>query len=89
MLCADCVYVPLYGESWRALAACLVALCSLHLKTRVLVSVQRRNNDGVDLFLAQLAVELQVERVRALELKGAKVEIYRCGHRGAGEAGGG
>ncbi|CAM9342863.1 unnamed protein product, partial [Phaeothamnion confervicola] len=50
LLCADCIYEPLYGQSWRAL---LRTICvAAGERTLVLVSVERRTADGVNNFLA-------------------------------------
>lgn len=57
ILCCDCVYIPLYGDSWRALVTAINALAGPH--TAVLISVERRivggGTDGVDLFLDAMA----------------------------------
>mmetsp|Transcript_25812 Transcript_25812/g.79413 ORF Transcript_25812/g.79413 Transcript_25812/m.79413 type:complete len:271 (-) Transcript_25812:58-870(-) len=58
VLCCDCVYVPLYGDSWKLLVETLDELAGP--TSRVMVSVERRRvggggTDGVDLFLAAMA----------------------------------
>jgi hypothetical protein len=60
ILCSDCVYEPLYGQSWRLLSAALRKLCSGrggegtgsggHVVA--LCAVERRRADGVPGFLA-------------------------------------
>jgi len=53
VLSCDCVYIPLYGDSWRALVDAIIAVAGP--KSLVLVAVERRyvqgGTDGVDLFL--------------------------------------
>lgn len=60
VLCCDCVFEPLYGESWKALVDCLEVLCS-GPGTTALISVTQRNHSGIDRFLARAAEQLQVE----------------------------
>lgn len=54
IVCCDCVYVPLYGDSWILLLEAIDALAGPH--TDVLISLERRSTascfDGVDPFLA-------------------------------------
>ena len=53
IVCCDCVYVPLYGDSWKALLEAIDALAGP--ATDVLISLERRHvkdgDDGVDPFL--------------------------------------
>ncbi|CAM9451075.1 unnamed protein product [Choristocarpus tenellus] len=49
VLCADCVYEPLYGNSWKTLVQVMRRLGGRG--TRILTSVERRNKDGVPEFL--------------------------------------
>lgn len=52
VLCADCVYAPLYGlRSARKLAECIVSLCAASRSTVALLAVERRPGDGVRSFL--------------------------------------
>lgn len=52
VLCADCVYAPLYGlRSARRLAECIVALCAASRSTVALLAVERRPGDGIRSFL--------------------------------------
>ena len=57
ILCADCVFEPLYGTSWKPLSATIDALSDA--RTVVLLAVERRPSaaapDGVGLFLDALA----------------------------------
>lgn len=47
----DCIYEPLYGDSWKLLAQVLETILQRNPNTLVLTSVERRNTDGVDKFL--------------------------------------
>ncbi|KAL4128433.1 Secreted RxLR effector protein 48 [Phytophthora ramorum] len=52
VLSCDCIYEPLYGTSWRELAQTMELLCLANPKCVVLMGVERRNQDGIDKFLA-------------------------------------
>jgi len=67
LVSCDCIYEPLYGESWKALLGQMIALS--HANSRILVTVERRTNDGVDKFL-ELAVNkgLKYEIVHTVQL---------------------
>lgn len=77
VLNCDCVYEPLYGDSWKLLADVNEEVIRLNPSTLVLTSVERRNADSVDKF---------IDRMRASELIGAvdlvwsdpevRIEIY-------------
>ena len=58
ILCCDCIYEPLYGKSWKPLAATVRALADPH--TRVIIVVERRNADGVDSFLQCIQSDFEV-----------------------------
>lgn len=60
VLCCDCVFEPLYGESWKALVQCLEVLCA-GPETTALISLTQRNHSGIDRFLARAAEQLQLE----------------------------
>jgi Lysine methyltransferase len=75
ILSADCVYVPLYGDSWRALITVLTGLSGPH--TVILVSVERRTADGIDDFLAAAAAAgLTVQCVYESTAAGMPIELY-------------
>merc|ERR1712060_428136 len=61
VLCSDCVNEPIYGDSWEDLAESIDTLCGPC--TTVLVSVQRRKDDGIGKFLACLARMLIVQQL--------------------------
>lgn len=52
VICADCVYQPVYGKSWDELAACLDILCGP--STEVIVALHRRTEDNAEAFLGLL-----------------------------------
>nr|P0CV14.1 RecName: Full=Secreted RxLR effector protein 48; Flags: Precursor [Plasmopara viticola] len=52
ILSCDCIYEPLYGTSWKGLAQTMELLCLANPKSVVLLAVERRNEDGIDKFLA-------------------------------------
>jgi Lysine methyltransferase len=75
ILSADCVYVPLYGDSWRALITVLTGLSGP--QTIILVSVERRTADGIDEFLAAAsAAGLTVQCVYESTAAGVPIELY-------------
>eukprot|EP00611_Tribonema_gayanum_P006215 TRINITY_DN1550_c0_g1_i1.p1 TRINITY_DN1550_c0_g1~~TRINITY_DN1550_c0_g1_i1.p1 ORF type:complete len:181 (+),score=49.84 TRINITY_DN1550_c0_g1_i1:205-747(+) len=75
ILSADCVYEPLYGESWRALVTALRGLCGP--QTCALVCVERRTADGIDGFLdAARGAGLEVTLPHASGASGVPIELY-------------
>ncbi|CAI5739835.1 unnamed protein product [Hyaloperonospora brassicae] len=60
VLSCDCIYEPLYGTSWRALAQTMELLCVANPNCVVLMCVERRNEDGVDKFLTFVAKETKL-----------------------------
>lgn len=50
----DCVFEPLYGESWKYLVDAIDELLLMNPKCVVLSSVERRQFDGVDKFIEAL-----------------------------------
>ncbi|RHY27639.1 hypothetical protein DYB32_006650 [Aphanomyces invadans] len=86
VLSCDCIYQPLYGESWRALALTMDVLCKRNPACIVLVAVERRHEDGIDAFLEYLpvATALQATHYRtvpkatkSLGDEGVGLELYR------------
>lgn len=73
LLCADCVYAPLYKPT-----ALLRAL--IRLRKQTLLAVERRPSDGLSAFLEGLRAEgftsTQCAHRRPLEVFGADVEIW-------------
>ncbi|CBJ30547.1 conserved unknown protein [Ectocarpus siliculosus] len=76
VLCADCVFEPLYGDSWKALAKVMGRLSDAG--TTVLCSVERRGVDGVPEFLRACEAEgFSLQTVyRAAPSAPAPVELY-------------
>ncbi|CAM9424455.1 unnamed protein product [Ectocarpus fasciculatus] len=76
VLCADCVFEPLYGDSWKALAKVMGRLSDAG--TTVLCSVERRGVDGVPQFLRACEAEgFSLQTVyRAAPSAPAPVELY-------------
>ncbi|KAF0688495.1 Aste57867_19896 [Aphanomyces stellatus] len=87
VLSCDCIYQPLYGESWRALALTMDVLCHRNPACVVLVSVERRHEDGIDDFLAFLTTDTNLRAAlhrtipkkepRMLGDEGIGLELYR------------
>eukprot|EP00811_Abedinium_folium_P002539 NODE_12331_length_1231_cov_4.028080.p1 GENE.NODE_12331_length_1231_cov_4.028080~~NODE_12331_length_1231_cov_4.028080.p1 ORF type:complete len:190 (+),score=50.22 NODE_12331_length_1231_cov_4.028080:363-932(+) len=77
VLCSDCIYEPLYGQSWRALVDCLEVFCELPTTT-VMISVTRRHveHDGIERFLARASEVLSVERFCSRTAEDQHVEVY-------------
>jgi Lysine methyltransferase len=51
VLNCDCIFEPLYGDSWKHLLQCQVALLERNPSAYVLTSVERRNYDGIEKYL--------------------------------------
>jgi hypothetical protein len=90
VLSCDCIYEPLYGQSWRALAHTIDVLCRRNPKCLALVSIERRNKDGVDSFLEFLQSDTSLQALCCAEVpketqglcdEGQSVEIYRMRRR--------
>mmetsp|Transcript_103691 Transcript_103691/g.237437 ORF Transcript_103691/g.237437 Transcript_103691/m.237437 type:complete len:257 (+) Transcript_103691:18-788(+) len=52
-ICCDCIFEPLYGDCWKQLSEVVTELVQKGVVC--LVSVERRNHDGVDKFLADIS----------------------------------
>jgi predicted nicotinamide N-methyase len=77
----DCVYEPLYGDSWKALADVLDEVLRMSPHCLVYTSVERRNADAVDKFLQRLEGQSchHVSRVKLLWTDPKfKIEIYQA-----------
>lgn len=72
----DCVYVPLYGESYKGLIETQLALLRKNPKTILITSVERRRVDGIEKYIEGLESSDLVDRVEQVLSKG-KIEIYR------------
>lgn len=79
VLSCDCIYEPLYGKSWQPLAQTMELFCRENARCVVIMCVERRNQDGVDAFLAFVASETQLEyelREHAEGSKQNRLELY-------------
>lgn len=76
VIACDCIFEPLYGESWMLLADVIDELLSINPQTIVLVSCERRSHDGVDKFISRLRRDKHVGSVQLVIAKG-KIEIYK------------
>ncbi|KAI9913696.1 hypothetical protein PsorP6_006151 [Peronosclerospora sorghi] len=76
VLSCDCIYEPLYGSSWRALAQTMELLCRANPTCLVLLSVERRNHDGIDKFLAFVEHETTLAWKLEEETTNNRVQVY-------------
>jgi predicted nicotinamide N-methyase len=77
VLNCDCVYEPLYGDSWKLLVECIDELLKRNPKTLVVTSVERRAADGIDTFLETLKESPHVASVsKAWQDDDYRIEIY-------------
>lgn len=75
----DCIYEPLYGDSWKLLADLLEDMLREQPNTVVLTSCERRNADGIDQFLAKLRESPYIDRVdKVWSDDEYKIEIYQA-----------
>jgi predicted nicotinamide N-methyase len=73
----DCIYEPLYGDSWKQLIECMEELLRRNSHILMVTSVERRTADGIDQFLETLKQSPQVSSVDCVfEDKDYRLEIY-------------
>lgn len=81
VLNCDCIYEPLYGESWKALWKVQRALLKRNPHTLMLTSLERRKFDGADRYLQALQQEQHQSHSVVSKIKlvhqDDPVEIYR------------
>ena len=80
VLNCDCIFEPLYGDSWNQLLACQQELLRLHPHTIMLTCVERRPADGIDHYLqAARRQSSSIDRVERVPLPYGppQVELYR------------
>jgi len=81
LLNCDCIYEPLYGTSWKALAKCQQELLRLRPDCLVYTSVERRRADGLEKYLALVEESDAVKSVEKVSLAGMdvpdEIELYR------------
>ena len=76
VLNCDCIYEPLYGESWKSLLKVQIKCLEANPNALVLTSLERRKFDGADRYLAALREHPLIAKV-ALVHEEDPVEIYR------------
>ena len=82
VLACDCIYEPLYGTSWQALAQTMELLCVTNPKCVVLMSVERRNQDGIDKFLEFVETKTRLQCTLDEQTMGSnnnRLEVYYLG----------
>jgi Lysine methyltransferase len=79
VLNCDCVYEPLYGQSWKLLVEAMDELLRINPATIMITSLERRKADGVDKFLEALKQSDHVSKVDRLDFESGypEVQIYR------------
>lgn len=78
VLNCDCIYEPLYGESWKSLVTVLETILERNPMAIVLTSVERRRADGVDKFLHCMETSSVVSKVvRVWNDDEFNIEIYQ------------
>ena len=83
VLNCDCIFEPLYGDSWKQLLACQQELLRINPHTLMLTSVERRHADGIDQYLDAAARRQNscssIDRVERVHVPHAprQVELYR------------
>ncbi|CAB9512733.1 Putative methyltransferase [Seminavis robusta] len=75
----DCVYEPLYGESWKLLVETMDELLRINPQTVMITSLERRKADGVDKFLKALEQSDHISKVERLDFETdwPEVQLYR------------
>jgi predicted nicotinamide N-methyase len=80
VLNCDCIFEPLYGESWKFLVECQEAFLIRNPNAFMLTSCERRRHDGIEKYLQALddsPVVGRVEQVKPLFDYPSEVELYR------------
>ena len=78
ILCCDCVYEPLYGKSYLQLLECISVLGNS--TTLVYISIERRDQDGVETFLLEAS---KLGDVKCIAEKNDNLFIYQIQLKGA------
>lgn len=84
LLVCDCIFEPLYGLSWKALIQTIAALSAPGGETVTLLSVERRNGDGIGKFLAELPENDLISEVMYdfyMRASDARIQVYRLTKR--------
>jgi hypothetical protein len=75
----DCIYEPLYGDSWKSLVSVLDTILEQSPDAIVLTSVERRTADGIDSFLQGLENSPHISHVmRVFRDDDYRIEIYQA-----------
>ena len=80
VLACDCIYEPLYGDSWRHLLRVQNELLRLYPQAYVLTACHRRPSDGIDSYLVEANQQPSISRTEQLRIPFAHssvVELYR------------
>lgn len=80
VLNCDCIYEPLYGDSWKMLLKVQEALLNANPETYMLTSVERRKFDCIELYLQGLEDSSVVSRIEKISVDfdaPPEVELYR------------
>jgi hypothetical protein len=76
----DCIFEPLYGDSWKYLAECQEGFLRRSPATFMLTVVERRTFDGIEKYLDRMTSSPLVEKVEKISLSfqvPKEVELYR------------
>ena len=68
VLNCDSIFEPLYGTSWHALLQCQTALLKRNPYTFMLISVERRRNDGIEKYLDAASMHMMFSVIRELRV---------------------
>ena len=75
----DCVYEPLYGDSWKLLADVMEELLRVNPKALMLTSCERRPADSIDQFLERLQTSKYISSVETVWTDPKfNIEIYHA-----------
>lgn len=78
VLNCDCIFEPLYGDSWKYLLECQAALLEANPSSYLLTSVERRKFDGIQKYLEALQnAGIVAEQVRPSFTYPPQVQLYR------------
>lgn len=78
VLNCDCIYQPLYGESWKALLECQAAVLMESRDAFVITSVERRRADAIDQYIATAGtLGLSIDKLVIPFEHPPEVELYR------------
>ena len=77
ILNCDCVFEPLYGESWKRLVEVIDESLRVNPQCTVITSVERRTADGIDSFIEEMKKSKFVGSVALASFdKKANLELY-------------